>query len=82
MESKPVNFITGATGLVGAHLCLYLLQHQEKVVALYRTEKAKNKTKELFVCYQKSHLFDKSYKNQSLDIPCKPKRRQDKNNRF
>ncbi len=71
MESKPVNFITGATGLVGAHLCLYLLQHQEKVVALYRTEKAKNKTKELFDCYQKSHLFDKIewVHGDILDIP-------------
>lgn len=38
--------VTGATGLVGAHLCLALLEKEENVVALYRREKKKEALRE------------------------------------
>lgn len=71
MESKPINFVTGATGLVGAHLCLFLLQQQESVVALYRSENSIQKTKQLFDLYQQASLFTqiKWVPGDILDIP-------------
>lgn len=36
--------VTGATGLVGAHLCLRLLQHNQPFVALFRREKKRQST--------------------------------------
>jgi nucleoside-diphosphate-sugar epimerase len=51
--------ITGATGLVGSHLALQLIENGESVRAIYRTENSKLVTKSLFDLYQKGNLFDK-----------------------
>lgn len=63
--------VTGATGLVGAHLVLHLLENGEKVRALYRTKENLIKTKTLFSYYQKEHHFSKIEwtKGDILDIP-------------
>ena len=50
--------VTGATGLVGAHLCLALLEKGEKVVALYRREKKKTALRQFFIDQDKAALFD------------------------
>ena len=50
--------VTGATGLVGAHLCLALLEKGEKVVALYRREKKKAALRQFFIDQDKAALFD------------------------
>lgn len=66
-----MNFVTGATGLVGSHLCLYLLKQNEDVTALYRTESSKLKTKKVFETYQQVSLFSKILWVQGdiLDVP-------------
>jgi nucleoside-diphosphate-sugar epimerase len=51
--------ITGATGLVGSHLALQLLENGEKIRAIYRNEASIFTTKSLFELYKKGHLFDK-----------------------
>ena len=51
--------ITGATGLVGSHLALHLLENNEDVRAIYRTLSAIEKTKSLFALYKKEFLFEK-----------------------
>ncbi len=51
--------ITGATGLVGSHLALHLIENGEPVRAIYRNLKSIEKTKLLFRLYQKESLFDK-----------------------
>ena len=51
--------ITGATGLVGSHLAIHLLENDENVRAIYRNQKSISKTKSLFELYKKNHLFDK-----------------------
>jgi dihydroflavonol-4-reductase len=51
--------ITGATGLVGSHLALHLIENGERVRAIYRNSKSLEKTKSLFYLYQKGNLFDK-----------------------
>ena len=51
--------ITGATGLVGSHLALHLLENSERVRATYRTEASIKKTKYLFRLYEKESLFEK-----------------------
>jgi dihydroflavonol-4-reductase len=51
--------ITGATGLVGSHLAIHLLENDENVRAIYRNENSIVKTKSLFELYKISHLFDK-----------------------
>ena len=51
--------ITGATGLVGSHLALHLLENSEPVRATYRTEASIKKTKSLFKLYEKERLFEK-----------------------
>ena len=51
--------ITGATGLVGSHLALHLLENSERVRATYRTEASIKKTKSLFKLYEKESLFEK-----------------------
>lgn len=49
--------VTGATGLVGSHLLLQLLEDSQKVRAIYRNTVALEKTKSLFRSYQKESLF-------------------------
>lgn len=63
--------VTGATGLVGAHLLVDLTQNESKVRAIYRNKHSVEKTRSLFELYQKSSLFDKIEWVQAdiLDIP-------------
>ena len=63
--------VTGATGLVGAHLVLHLVELGESVRAIYRTTSSIEKTKNLFSLYHKSHLFEKIewIEGDILDIP-------------
>jgi nucleoside-diphosphate-sugar epimerase len=51
--------ITGATGLVGSHLALHLLENNERIRAIYRTTPSIEKTKSLFKLYEKENLFEK-----------------------
>lgn len=51
--------VTGATGLVGSHLLLQLLQNGEDVRALYKTQENIQKTKALFQWKNQSVLFEK-----------------------
>ncbi|MFB0909802.1 MAG: NAD-dependent epimerase/dehydratase family protein [Flavobacterium sp.] len=54
--------VTGGTGLVGAHLLLYLIESEslgvEKIRAIYRNSSTIEKTKSLFELYNKLSLFD------------------------
>jgi len=50
--------VTGATGLVGSHLVIHLLEQKETVRAIYRNPASLQKTKALFDYYHKSALFD------------------------
>jgi nucleoside-diphosphate-sugar epimerase len=64
--------VTGATGLVGAHLALHLLENgEENIRALYRNQKNIEKTKSLFDLYKKSELFSKINWTQGdiLEVP-------------
>jgi nucleoside-diphosphate-sugar epimerase len=58
MKMKKDILITGATGLVGSHLLLYLLEKGYKPLALYRNEKSIDKVQNLFRLYSKTHLLD------------------------
>lgn len=49
MNSKTL--ITGATGLLGSHLLLHLLQKNSLVKAMYRNENAKEHVKTIFAYY-------------------------------
>lgn len=51
--------ITGATGFIGAHLTLHLLESGKSVRAIYRSEKSQTFTKKVFALYDKGHLFEK-----------------------
>ncbi len=51
--------VTGGTGLVGAHLLLYLVENEVSVRAIYRTKASIQKTKSLFLLYKKEFLFEK-----------------------
>jgi dihydroflavonol-4-reductase len=51
--------VTGATGLVGAHLTLRLLEKNAPVRALFRLIPAQQKTRRLFRMYGREDLFDK-----------------------
>lgn len=51
--------VTGGTGLVGAHLLLHLLQENEAVRAIYRSQSSVEKTKNLFRQENQIALFDK-----------------------
>ena len=49
--------VTGATGLVGSHLLLKLLQSELRVRAIYRNSESINKTKALFALNNAADLF-------------------------
>jgi len=51
--------VTGATGLVGSHLLLQLLENGEEVRALYRNQENIQKTKAFFNWKNQSDLFEK-----------------------
>ena len=51
--------VTGATGLVGSHLVLQLLENNERVRAIYRSAASVEKTKSVFAFYNKPDLFDR-----------------------
>ena len=48
--------VTGATGLVGAHLCLALVQKKQPIVALYRREKKREAALDFFAQKNQSAL--------------------------
>ncbi|MFK7077832.1 NAD-dependent epimerase/dehydratase family protein [Flavobacterium oreochromis] len=50
--------VTGATGLVGSHLILNLMNSGKKVKALFRTEKSKERVKKVFEYHNKKSQFD------------------------
>ena len=50
--------VTGATGLVGAHLCLSLVRQNQKIVALYRRDKKRVALKDFFKTHNATPLFD------------------------
>ena len=63
--------VTGATGLVGTHLLVQLLQENEEVKALFRSEKQIEKVKNVFAFHNQTALFDKInwVKGDITDIP-------------
>jgi dihydroflavonol-4-reductase len=63
--------VTGATGLLGSHLILKLLEQGQNVKALYRNEKSKLNLDEIFEFYGKSHLLSQIVWTQGdiIDIP-------------
>jgi dihydroflavonol-4-reductase len=63
--------VTGATGLVGSHLVLHLLEQNLTVKALFRNENGKIKVKKVFEFYKKQDLFDRIVWCQAdiLEIP-------------
>ena len=63
--------VTGATGLVGSHLLVQLLQENEEVKALFRSEKQLEKVKNVFAFKNQLGLFDKIHwvKGDITDIP-------------
>lgn len=63
--------VTGATGLVGSHLLVQLLQENEEVKALFRSEKQIEKVKNVFAFHHQIALFDKInwVKGDITDIP-------------
>jgi len=63
--------VTGATGLVGSHLLVQLLQEYEGVKALYRTAQQIEKTKKVFENANKFDLFEKInwVKGDITDVP-------------
>ncbi|HEX8563708.1 MAG TPA: NAD-dependent epimerase/dehydratase family protein [Flavobacterium sp.] len=50
--------VTGATGLVGSHLTLHLLEHGETVRAIYRNPLSTDYTKKIFALYEKESLYE------------------------
>jgi nucleoside-diphosphate-sugar epimerase len=63
--------VTGATGLVGSHLLVQLLQENEAVKALYRSEKQIEKVRQVFIFKNHEALFEKItwVKADITDIP-------------
>ena len=63
--------VTGATGLVGSHLLVQLLQENEEVKALFRSEKQIEKVKNVFAFHNQTALFYKInwVKGDITDIP-------------
>jgi nucleoside-diphosphate-sugar epimerase len=52
-----MNFVTGATGLIGSHLILRLSEENMPVTALFRNENGKEDVLNLFRFYGKENLF-------------------------
>ena len=52
-----MNFVTGATGLIGSHLVLRLAEEGMPVSALFRNENGKSEVFDLFRFYGKENLF-------------------------
>jgi dihydroflavonol-4-reductase len=52
-----MNFVTGATGLIGSHLVLRLTEENMSVTALFRNENGKEEVLNLFRFYGKENLF-------------------------
>jgi nucleoside-diphosphate-sugar epimerase len=50
--------VTGATGLVGSHLALRLIENGEKVRAIYRNEQSRTQVKSLFEGYEKRDCYE------------------------
>ena len=50
--------VTGATGLVGSHLALRLIENGEKVRAMYRNETSITQVQSLFNAYDKLSMFE------------------------
>lgn len=63
--------VTGGTGLVGAHLLLHLTENEAAIRAICRDPKSIEKTRSLFLFYQKEQLFPKIEWIQAdiIDIP-------------
>ncbi|PWH83596.1 NAD-dependent epimerase [Algibacter marinivivus] len=65
--------VTGGTGLVGAHLLYKLISNNEKVKAIYRTERKLENTQNVFSYYTEDYnsLFNKIewIKADLLDVP-------------
>lgn len=63
--------VTGATGLVGSHLVLHLIEQDQDVFAMFRNEQGKERVRLLFEKYQKADLFHKIIWRQAdiLDVP-------------
>jgi len=63
--------VTGATGFLGSHLMIYLLENDEKVVAIYRDEIGIKKSKSLFSILKREALFEhiQWIEADILDIP-------------
>jgi dihydroflavonol-4-reductase len=63
--------VTGATGLLGSHLIGQLLQENEVVRALYRSEKQLDHTRKVLTYKKLGHLYKKIQwvKGDILDIP-------------
>ena len=51
--------VTGATGLLGSHLVLHLLENGEHVTAIFRNEAGKVRVRQVFEQQQKLPLFEK-----------------------
>ncbi|GEP51515.1 NAD-dependent epimerase [Flavobacterium noncentrifugens] len=50
--------VTGATGLIGSHLALHLLESGRKIRAIYRDKNGIERTRSLFKLHEKESLFD------------------------
>ena len=63
--------VTGATGLVGSHLLVALLQENDEVKALYRSNSQKEQTKKVFAHKNQLALFEKIIwvKGDITDLP-------------
>lgn len=54
-----MNLVTGATGIVGIHIMLELLQRGEEVKALYRKDSDRNVVSQVFKYYNAENLLSK-----------------------
>jgi nucleoside-diphosphate-sugar epimerase len=63
--------VTGGTGLVGAHLLLLLAENNDALRAIYREPSSIEKTKSLFLLYNKEGLFSKIewVQGDIIDVP-------------